>query len=90
MSASYGAVSVTTTATLILASTPGRRGFLIGNNGSNIIYIGFDSAVTATTGMQLMPQDRFDQSGEQSVFKGAIWGITSAGASDTRSWQWTA
>ena len=40
MAAMYGAVSVTTTATLILVSDPARRGFLISNNGGQIVYIG--------------------------------------------------
>lgn len=90
MSASYNAVTVTTAATQILTASSGRRGFVITNNGSNIIYIGFDSSVLSTTGIQIMPQDKFEQSNEHAVFKGAIWGITASSSSDVRYWDWTA
>lgn len=89
MSASYNAVTVTTTATKIMDSTPGRRGFVIANNGSNIVYLGFDSSVTSSNGVQLMPQDKWESTGSQSVFKGSIWGITAANSSDVRYWNWT-
>lgn len=90
MSASYNAVTVTTTATKILDATPGRRGFVIANNVSNILYLGLDSSVTSSNGIQLMPQDKWDSAGEHSVFKGAIYGITSTSTMDARYWDWTA
>lgn len=89
MSASYGATSVTTSATNILAANNGRRGFVIANNGSNIVYIGFDSGVLSSNGIQIMPQDKFELSGEHSTFKGSVWGITSSGAADVRWWDYT-
>lgn len=89
MAASYNAVTVTTAATSILAPSNGRRGFIIKNNGSNIVYIGFDSNVLSTTGMQIMPQDSFTLTGEHGVWKGAVYGITSASTSDVRYWDWT-
>lgn len=89
MAAIYGGVTITTAATNILPSDPARRGFLLANNGSNIVYIGLDASVTASNGIQIMPQDKFDLTGEHSVFKGAVWGITSSGTSDVRYWEWT-
>lgn len=89
MSASYGAVSVGSTATQILPADPGRRGFLISNNGGQIIYIGFDASVTTSTGIQILPQDKFDQIGEHGAYRGAIYGITASSTSDCRFWEWT-
>jgi hypothetical protein len=89
MAASFNAVTVTTTATLILSPSNGRRGFLIKNNGSNIAYIGFTSSVLSTTGIPIMPQDSFTITGEHAVWKGAVYGITSAATTDCRYWDWT-
>jgi len=89
MSASYNAVSTSTTAVNILAPNNGRRGLLIKNNGGVIVYIGFDNAVTSSTGLPLLPQDSFTLTGEHGVWKGAVWGITASGSTDCRYWDWT-
>lgn len=89
MAVSYNAVSVTSAVTNILPANNGRRGFLISNNGSVIIYIAFDSSVTSSTGIQILPQDRFTLTGDDATWKGAIWGITASGSSDIRYWDWT-
>lgn len=89
MSASFNAVTVASTPTNILTSSPGRRGFLIKNNGGAIVYLGFDAGVTTLTGLPLVPQDSFTLTGEHNTFKGSVWGVTSSGTVDCRYWDWT-
>lgn len=89
MSATYNAVTISSTATNILPADNNRRGFMITNNGGNIVYIGFDSSVTSSNGIQILPQDKFDLTGEHNVYKGAVWGITASSTSDVRYWEWT-
>lgn len=89
MAAAYNAVTVTSTATTILNANNGRRGFIISNNSGTIIYIGFDSNVLATTGIQILPQDKWESSGEHAVYKGSVWGITASSTADVRYWDWT-
>lgn len=89
MAYSYGAVTVATTATQVLPPNGGRRGFVIRNNGGVVVYLGFDSSVTTATGMPVMPQDTYPFTGEQSAFKGAIWGVAASSTADVRFWDYT-
>lgn len=90
MSASYGNVTITTTATSIVApSVAGRRGFVLTNNGSVVLYLGFDSSVSTTNGIQILPQDKFEMEGDDAVFKGPVYGITGSSTADVRYWNWS-
>jgi len=83
MAVAYNTVTVTTSATQILASNPGRRMFSIYNNGSNIVYIAPDGNVTTSNGTPILPQASYTQNGSR-MWMGAWYGITSTGSSDVR------
>lgn len=82
----YGNVSVTSTATLILGASPGRRGFIIFNNGANAIFIGMDANVTTSNGVPIQPLDNYQEHGTD-IWMGNIYGITSTGSADIRTWE---
>lgn len=83
MATTYGTVTVSSTATLILASNPGRRMFVIYNNGNNIVYVGPDANVTTANGIPILQQSSFTQNGTR-MWMGAWYGITASASSDTR------
>lgn len=83
MAVNYNAVTVTTAATLILASKPGRRMFAIKNNGGEVVYLGPDVNVTTLTGIPILPQDSFTQNGSR-MYMGSWYGITVSNTSDVR------
>lgn len=85
MSSTYGAVTVTNTATQIMPATNGRFLFVIYNNGATPIYIGFDTSVLSTTGIPIPPQSNYTQNG-QKIWPGAVYGITASSSADTRFW----
>ena len=88
MANSYNAVTITTNPTLIAANRNWRRGILIVNNSSQTVYLGMDSLVTTTTGLPLLPQDRFENAGYLTLWRGPIYGIVVSGTADTRYWDW--
>lgn len=90
MAVQYGAVTITSTATLILPANTARRGCLVVNNGSVAVYFGFDASVTASTGMPLAASGGvLMDSGDNDSFRTAIWGITASSTSDVRYSEWT-
>lgn len=90
MADSYGAASVVSTAggTAILAALTQRRKVIIRNNGTAIVYIGFDDSVTSSTGFPIMPQDSLELSGEFMSRKPAIHAIAASGTQDVRYLSW--
>jgi hypothetical protein len=85
VSSTYGAVTVTNVATQIMPATNGRYLFVIYNNGSVPIYIGFDANVLNTTGIPILPQANYTQQGF-GIWAGAVYGITASSSADTRFW----
>lgn len=83
-----GAVSVGSTATLILAANSERKGSLIANNGASSLFLGMTAGVTTSNGMPIASGATFNNSGQNAVWKGAIWGIVTSGTVDTRFWEW--
>ncbi len=75
-----GAVTVTSTATLIKAANTARQAMVIQNLGPSAdIYVG-TATVTVATGLRIAVNDALDG----IVFTGAIYGITASGSSDVR------
>jgi hypothetical protein len=89
MSVSYGAITVGATATLILGSNPNRRGAVIENNGTVILYIGFDSSVTTSNGIAIVAGGNYINSADGECYKGAYYGITASSTCDCRYQEWT-
>lgn len=87
MAASYNTVTVANTATLILASNNNRRGSMVMNVSSGTVYIGQNANVTTSNGFPLLQNASFSNSGQNAVWKGAIYGIVASGTSDCRYWE---
>lgn len=79
----YGAVSVTTAATLIRPSAAGRANVMVKNNDpALVLYVGFDSSVTTATGFPIGPGEAV----WWGDYTGAVYGIAPSATIDTR---WT-
>lgn len=86
----YGAVSVTGSATLILAANPARKGCMIQNLGATgfPIYVGMNTSVTTGNGLFLDAGLLFTDTGFQEAYRGAIYGISTFDPVDIRYWEW--
>mgnify|MGYP001591426167 CR=1 FL=1 len=87
MASSYNTVTVDTTADEIIPFNAQRSGLVIKNNGSVIVYIVFDASVTTSNGIPIVPQDSFTLMGT-TIFKTAVYGITSSASADVRWFDW--
>lgn len=79
------AVSVGDAATEILSHNPNRRSFVIYNNGSSIVYIGFTSSVNTSTGLPLLPTVYMKVIGKGE----SVYGIVVTGTCEVRAWETT-
>ncbi len=85
MSVNFGAVTVSSVAPAqqILPSSPGRRVFVVFNNGNSVLYIGPDATVTASNGIPISPQGDYSMEGVR-ILMGAIYGIAGGASDDVR------
>lgn len=85
----YAAVSVTDTATLILAANPNRISYFIVNNGTSVIYVGNDTSIITTTALPIGVGANMDEdSGGTKMYMGPIYGISGAGLTNNiRYWE---
>ena len=83
----YGVISVGTNATLILAANNERKGSLIFNNSNQTVFLGMDTSVTTSNGLPLVASGTFNNSGQNEVWKGAIYGIVAGTTADCRFWE---
>jgi hypothetical protein len=82
--ASFGGVTVTTAATIIGGTLPGRTSMTIWNNGAIVIYIGLGPSagtVTSTTGFPIPAGGNVQMDLGPGVL---VYAITASGSSDTR------
>ena len=66
--------------TTVLSDNPNRVSWLIKNNGSVTVYIGFSSSLTAANGLPLYPGDVISD----DSYTGPVYVITDSGTSDLR------
>ena len=87
----YNTVTVTTTATEIVAANSQRKDVDIANtDAGEIVYIGPDSSVTTSNAIPLYPQQTRDKPKMLSEhWKGPIFGIVGTGTADVRYWEVT-
>lgn len=87
---SYAAVSVTTSATLIVAANPRRQSLIITNTDTSAkLYLGSDTAVTTSSGVEIgAGASLTEDNGGSKVYCGAIYGI-STGTISVRYWERT-
>lgn len=83
---SYGSASVGTTAQEVLAAGTGRRSLMIQNNGSAAVYVGFDSSVTASSGVKVPAGGTY----ADETYSGALYVISESGTNDIRFQEVTA
>jgi len=85
---SQAAVSVTTSATKMLAENYQRCAALIYHNGAQMLYWGTDNTLTIANGMPLAPGTdiKLESTGPQmsAFYFGDIYGIVEAGTADVR------
>lgn len=90
MPATNTAVTVTNTATLIIAANSARQELVMTNNSvTTDIFIGPDSSVTASTGLPLYANQTRERSRGFAIHLGDVYGITASGTADIRVWQTT-
>ncbi len=85
----YGAVTVTNSATLVHATTSARRGFTLYNNGSVTIYCGFDTNITSSNAIPVPAGVGYEWVGDQDAYRGLVYCITASSTADVRWWEWT-
>lgn len=83
----YNTVTVATSATAILTAKNERRGMVIYNNGANTVYIGFDTSVTTSNGLPILPQSSFELNGDR-CWRGSVYGVSTSVTDDVRYWEW--
>jgi hypothetical protein len=79
----YGAVTVTASATLIKASNASRLSLQITNTSSEVCYIGFDTSVSSTNGFPLAQNDVLSLTGSD-LYTGTVYGITASSTANIR------
>lgn len=85
---SYGAVTVTTSATEVVPSNAKRHSLIIANNGDSTIYLGPDSSVTVDNGIPLHSGTLWEvDSGGTKLWMGPFFGIVSTGTQEARYWE---
>jgi len=72
-------VTVTETATAILALSAARRGHVLFNAGSQTLYVGTANTVTTATGIPIAAGASFSLDLNSALYTGAVYGITAAG-----------
>lgn len=86
---SYGTVTVTTSATLIVAANTQRRNLTVVNDGSSTIYIGPDSSITTANAIPLYGRQGRNQDKIEEGYQGPVYGIIGSGTADVRYWETT-
>lgn len=84
----YNTVTVTNSATLIVAANPSRKGLIITNESNVTVFIGPDSSITSANAPSLPALGNITNSGLESGFRGSIYGIVASGTADVRFWEW--
>lgn len=84
----YGPMTITTDATEIVPSNPGRKGMLLFNNSTKVLYIGPDEFITKTNAIPVLPKATFSNAGQLAAFRGSIYGVVESGEANVRWWEW--
>lgn len=74
-------VTVTTSKTLVLEASLGRLGFVITNNGSEPVYIGFGSEADTSIGHYLAPKASVSEKSIGFEYAGEMNAVTSSSTS---------
>jgi len=83
-----GNISVTTTATQILAASPDRKAGIIQNISTSDVYIGPTNAITVANTIFLGPGEKFAVGDFHERWNSTIFGIVASGTANIRFWEW--
>lgn len=83
----YGPITVTISATLIVAANTQRRNLTIVNDGSSTIYIGPDDSITTSNGIPLYGRQGRQDDRIPEGYQGDVYGIIGSGTADVRYWE---
>lgn len=84
----YNSVTVTTSATLIVAANTKRRNLTVVNTDlSSIVYIGPDDSITTSNSIPLYQNQTRDQDRIPEGWQGPVYGIVASGTADVRYWE---
>ena len=87
---SYGTVTVTNVATLIVDSNTKRRNLTIANAAlMETVFIGPNSSITVANAIPLYGGSTRDQDRIAEGYLGPVYGIVAAGTADVRYWEVT-
>lgn len=85
----YGSVTVSSTATLILAGNMYRHSVIMVNGGVDRVHFGPDASIT-TACPYIIPDGSFVEGTEgATVYKGDFYGITTGGTAKIYYWERT-
>ena len=83
-------VTVTTTATEIVAPNSERQSLIIRNTSSGTVFLGKDDTVTTSNGTPLSRNEVLTETNDGTrLYMGSYYGIVSTGTSDVRVWERT-
>lgn len=71
-----GTLTLTTSATRVLAANAKRRSLTIQNTSAVVVYIGYGAGLTTANGIQLQPGDTLGE----KVYTGAIYAMSASGS----------
>jgi len=83
----FNTITVTTSATLIVAQNTRRRNLTIVNNSSNVLYIGPDATITTSNAIPLFGRSTRNDDKIPEGYLGDIYGIVASGTIDARFWE---
>lgn len=83
----YAAVTITTSATLIVAANTKRRNLTIVSNSSSTAHIGPDDSITTSNAIPLYGRSTRDQDRIPEGWQGPVYGIVGSGTVEVRYWE---
>lgn len=88
MASTYGTVTVTTSPTLVVPANSWRKGCLVTNNSNAVVYFGWDTSVTTSSGQPIYAGGNLRNSGERDCWRGDLYFVVGSGTADVRYSEW--
>jgi len=88
MSTTFASITITDTATQILAARGERRGLVIHNISTSPIYIGPDNTITISNTIFIGPGEKLAMGSLQEAWVSTLFGIVASGTAEVRFWEW--
>jgi len=86
----YGTITVTTSATVIVAANSARQKLhLVNTEEGKVVFIGPDASITKSNAIPLYETQTRDDAKAFGFWLGPIYGIVEVGTADVRYWEVT-